>query len=303
MGNLAVDRVYDEHTDADVAYLATGAGVARVAVANGRVGRFGLVHRCVARDVAATADAVAVAAEEDVLVHHPELGAEEWVATGFGPAEAIGFDRTDADNPALVAVAADEHEVGRLLDPTADPTDWLTVADVDAPVHAVEGPFLAAGDGVYRLTPDGIEHVGLDDARDVAVPRTERLPAPSGEWADVDALAATGDGVHRLTPGVDAAWERALDGAFDAVGAGGDRALAVGDAGTFLRDPDLADAVGWQAVETPRRPAVVGVGATAYAVTEAGAFLAREDDGWRTRTLGFPEVAAMSVVAGAEPAQ
>jgi hypothetical protein len=308
MGDLAEDRVYDDHADDDAAYLATATGVARVAVANGRVGRFGLEHRCEAADLAATSATeggetlVAVATDEDVLVHRAG-GApvesrgttdDEWPATGYGPAEAVGFDATEVGHAALVAASADEHAVGRVLDPAADPADWLTVADVDAPVRAVAGPFLAAADGCYRLTPDAVEDVGLDDVRDVAVPAARGHGGDRGGWTSVDALAATGDGCYRL---VDAdgetAWERDLDGEFAAVAIGPGRAVAVGDAGAFLHDGD-----GWAAVDTPAPPVDVGVGQTVYGVTGDGTFLAREAEGWRTRALGLPAVRAMAVLSG-----
>lgn len=305
MSDLAEDRVYSDDTDDDTAFLATGAGVARVAVANGRVGRFDLPHRCDATDVAAApgpdGPLVAVATDEDVLVHHGGVG-DEWVPTGFGVASAVGLDHTDAGGPALVAVTAEEHVVRRVLHPREDPTDWLEVADVDAPVRAVEGPFLGAADGCYRVTPDGVEDVGLDDVRDVAVVRAE-----GGDWADTDALAATGDGLHRLAPGVEGTWERDLAGAFDAVAALGARAVAVGSDDAYLHgepgESETADdgaAGGWHPVDVPQIPVTVGVGQAAYGVTAEGTFLAREETGWRTRALGFPDVLGMTVVPGAD---
>ncbi|MEF8773241.1 MAG: hypothetical protein V5A23_09585 [Halobacteriales archaeon] len=312
MGDLAADRIYDEHVDDDAAYLATGTGVARVRVANCRVGRFDLLSRGTATDVAACTWGdellIAAATPEEVLVHVPD--GDEWTGTGFGPAEAVGFDHTDPDDPALIAVGADDHEVGRVLDPAADPTRWLTVADVDAPVRAVDGPFLAAEDGVYRLSPDGIDDAGLDDVRDVAVVEAAgELPAGStGEpqadgdaddggddlpWRHGDVLAAAGDGLFRLDGA--GGWTRVLEGSFDGVAVHGSIGIAAGEDGGHVRGP-ARTGDGWQAVDLAA--AAVGVGAAAYAVTGDGTFLSRESEGWRRRTLGFPQVRAMSVVPG-----
>lgn len=325
MGDLAADRIYDEHVDDDAAYLATGTGVARVRVANCRVGRFDLLYRGTATDVAACTwgdgPLIAAATPEDVLVHAPD--GDEWTETGFGPAEAVGFDHTDPDDPALIAVDEGDHEVGRVLDPAADPTRWLTVADVDAPVRAVDGPFLAAEDGVYRLSPDGIDDVGLDDVRDVAVVDDTggSLAGSAGEppaddtgeppvdgdaddatagggadapWRHGDVLAAAGDGLYRLG-GVDEEWTQVLAGSFDGVAVHGTVGIAVGEDGGHVRDP-ARTGDGWQAVDLTA--AAVGAGAAAYAVTGDGTFLSREAEGWRRRTLGFPAVRAMSVVPG-----
>jgi hypothetical protein len=60
------------------------------------------------------------------------------------------------------------------------------------------------------------------------------------------------------------------------------------------------DGDGWTAVELPAEPVDVAVGTTAYGVTDDGTFLAREEGGWRTRSLGFPDVRRLCVVTAAD---
>ncbi len=279
MGDLAADRVYDDRTGKQDVYVASSQGVAVVEVSH-RVGRFYLDRRCSARDLAAADGLLAVATDGDVLLldraggQRDEDGtseASEYVETGFGPASAVGFD-----DGALVAATDDEYEIGRLLHPREDPTEWLTVADVDAPVRAIDGSLLAAADGVYRLTADEIADVGLADARDVAA---------------AGPFAATGDGCYRLGPG----WTRDLDGAFDVVAAepasgGPARAHAATADALYEYDGE------WREREVPETPVVdVAYGATTYAVTADGTFLADGGDRWERRSLGLQGVVAVAV--------
>ncbi|PSP77179.1 hypothetical protein BRC81_10345 [Halobacteriales archaeon QS_1_68_20] len=283
MSDLAADRIYDDRTGKQDVYVASGQGVAVVEVSH-RVGRFRLDRRCTARDVAAADGLVAVATDEDVLLldradeSDAESGGEapgdesaEYVETGFGPASAVGFDEG-----ALVAAGDDEFDIGRLLHPREDPTEWLTVADVDAPVRAIDGPLLAADDGVYQLTADEIADVGLDDARDVAA---------------VGPFAATGDGCYRLGPG----WTRDLEDAFDVVAAASsDGELALAHAATA--DALYAFDGEWDEREVAESPvADVAYGATTYAVTADGTFLADGGDRWERRSLGLRDVVAVAV--------
>jgi hypothetical protein len=250
-------RVYDEKRGATAVFVATGTGLARVEVSDDLVGRFGLVERCAARDVAAVGDGVAVATDEDVLV-----GRETLSETGFGPATAVGV--ADGD-----LVAAGERGVARRRDGT-----WETVGDLPD-VRAVDGDLLAAAGGVYRLR--GLSHAGLDDARDVTA-------------AGVP-LAATADGLYRLGNG----WMDELDGAFRTVASDGRRAHAATADALYARAPGETD---WTPGEVPADGTVVdvGYGERVYAVTGDSTFLVAAEDGWRTRSLGHPEVAALAVV-------
>jgi hypothetical protein len=315
MGDMAEDRVYDERAGSDTVLLATGTGVVAVAVSASRVGRFGLDHRCVARDVTADAGVVAVATSEDVLVRpaddslsptsdaSPEGGG--YARTGFGEAAAVGVD-----GGAVLAADPDEDRVYRLLaddvegggpggdtassaggpsgdtassagGPSGEDHEWLEVGDVDHPVRRIDGNLLAAGDGVYRVTPDGLHAAGLDDARDVAA---------GGPYA------ATGDGLYRLANG----WVDDLSAPTDAVAAVGPGEDGPGDV-SAIADADgvhLRRDGNWERDEAPRDPVDVGLGRAVYAVTADGAFLHHDGEGWRTRSLGLPTVRAMAVVGG-----
>ncbi|MFC6837199.1 HVO_0234 family beta-propeller protein [Halomarina ordinaria] len=250
-------RVYAAKGDRTVVFVATDAGLARVSVSGDLVGEFGLDHRGDVADVATRDGALAVAGEEDVLV------GDAFAPTGFGPADAVGFDRNGH------LVAAGEGRVARLAS-----DGWTTLAAVED-VRAVDGDLLAARDGVFRL--DGA-HVGLADVRDVAA-------------AGVP-LAATDEGLYRLGNG----WMDVLDGAFRVVaceGAAPDaRAHAAGEA-LYERREDA-----WKAVSLPTDDpvAAVGYGESTYLVTASGTFLVRGEEGWRSRSLGVPGVRALAVL-------
>lgn len=268
--SLSEKRVFDEHRDAETLVVATGLGVASVSVSGGIVGEFGLDEQCVAQDVAAGGGLVAVATDEDVLVSD----GEGYVETGFGPASAVGFHEE-----ALVAASEAESELGRLLEPRASPTEWLMVADVDAPVRAIDGPFVAAADGLYRVTADSVTDVGLTDVRDVVAAGTPR--------------AATGDGLYRLGNG----WQREREGAFDAVADDGTgHALALDADGVVLERTTADDPGVWSSVTLPENPVDVAVGETGYAVSADGVVMADDGEGWRSRAVGLGEVASMTVV-------
>lgn len=270
MSDMAEDRVYADRSGGDALLVASSVGVTRAAVANARVGRFSLERRCAPRDLAAGDGWVAVATDEDVLLRRPrEDGDAEYVATGFGPATAVGADGGD-----LLAAGPDA-EIARLLDAEGE---FLPIADVDAPVRAIDGDLVAAGDGVYRVSADGLDHAGLDDARDVAT-----ATAP---------LVATGEGLFRLGNG----WLREVEGEATVVAATRDGgATAVVD--DRLRERDGGD---WRERSVPRPPVALAHGERLYAVTADGEVMAADadaPDGWRRRSLGLPDVVA-AVVAG-----
>lgn len=287
MGDMDEDRVYDDRRRETVAYLATGRGVATVRVASDRVGRFALAHRCVARDVAATADRVYAATPEGVLA--TDAGGAGATGGQAAPSQAefesLGF-------PDAVAVTASD---GAVLAADADGTvarhsddAWEPVGTVEE-VRALSGDLVAASDGVYRPVGGELRNVGLDAVRDVA---GTGVP-----------LAATDDGLYRLGNG----WLSEREGAFAVVGAGvvdggpEERAHAATAETLYAREGDK-----WAPVDLPVEEAVADVayGECVYAVTGDGTFLVEADPertadgtgGWRHRSLGLPEVTALAVV-------
>jgi hypothetical protein len=258
--SLDEKRVYGEKTGTTELYVGAELGVAVVALSADIVGEFSLAHRCTPRDVAAGPEFLAVATDEAVLVS--EGG--EYVETGFGPAVAVGFD-----GDTLLAAGPDG-DVGRYDAAAQSWTDLGTAGDV----RAIDGGLVAAADGVYRVSADGIDQAGLSDVQDVA--------------ADGRPLAATGEGLYYLGPG----WARALDGAFEVVAGSGDRAHAV-------TTDTLYEGWGedWQPRDLPvaERVADVTHGDGVYVVTEAGTLLVDVGDGWRDRALGLPGATAIAV--------
>ncbi|MFB6157811.1 MAG: hypothetical protein ABEJ34_08220, partial [Haloferacaceae archaeon] len=140
MGDIAEKRIHDDRREGTVAYVASDAGLVRIALAGDRVGRFGMERRGTVRDVAVVDDA-AVAAGEDVLV--------DGEATGFGAAAAVGDD----GDGAVVAAGGDgrvaRHDGG-----------WTTLGSVEDP-RAVAGGLVAAADGVHRVLGDDLAPGGL----------------------------------------------------------------------------------------------------------------------------------------------
>ena len=289
MADMDEARIYDDRRRETVAYLATGRGVATVQVASDRVGRFALVHRCVARDVAAAADRVYAATPEGVLATDAawsDAGAAgERAAPDRAEFESLGF-------PDAVAVTMSD---GAVLAADADGTvarhrddAWEAVGAVEE-VRALSNDLVAASDGVYRPVGGDLRNVGLDAVRDVA---GTGVP-----------LAATDDGLYRLGNG----WLSEREGTFAVVGAGivdggpEERAHAATAETLYARDGDE-----WGPVDLPVEGTVADVayGECVYTVTEDGTFLVEADPertadgtgGWRHRSLGLPEVAALAVV-------
>jgi hypothetical protein len=267
MSAIEEKRMYGDRREETVAYLATGQGVATVRVSGDQVGRFGLAHRGTARDVATTEGAVVAATDEAVLV-----GPEEFEPLEFGPAVAVGTDRGGD-----VLAAGEDGRVARYRD--GEWTDLGTVADA----RAIADGFVAAADGLHRVDGDGLANVGLDAVRDVAV-------------ADGVPLAATDEGLYRLGNG----WLRERQGPHRVVAAGRGHAHAATAEELFERDGD-----GWSAVDLPVDEPVVDVdyGECVYAVTADGTFLVEADPettadgagGWRSRSIGLPDVVALAV--------
>jgi len=296
--SLSEKRMYGETRPETHAYVASGLGVTRVETAGGQIGRFSLAHRCSARDIAGQSGEIAVATEESVLVSTDDGFAE----TGFGPATAVSYD---ADG--LVAAGA-----GRIA--RYDDGEWWEMGAVED-VRALAADLVAAADGVYGLP--GCAYLGLHDATDVAGP-----------------FAATADGLYRRdaetgTVGPAENWTPVRSGAHSVVASDGGRVYPPGASdGGRVHPPGAsdggrvhtADADGlyeltdrdgaspdphWQPCDLPVRERVVDVayGADTYAITEDGTFLVDTADestadgrgGWRSRSLGVPEVVGVAV--------
>jgi hypothetical protein len=185
-------RVYADREGATTAFVAAGAGIARVEVSADIVGEFALQRRCTARDVAASAGRLAVATDEDVLVGT----ADGFEPTGFGPATAVNYHEG--------LVAAGGERLARYHD-----DGWETLAEL-ADVRAIDGDLVAAADGVHRL--DGTP-LGLEAVNDVS---TAGRP-----------LAATDAGLYYLANG----WMTAVEESFRVVArdADGGTAHAAGE--------------------------------------------------------------------------
>lgn len=265
-GSLQEKRVFADTGETTTLIAATGAGLARISVSGDIVGEFALERRGLATDVAAADGRLAVATPDDVLV-----GVDgEFAETGFGPAEVVAFDE------GLVAAGG-----GRVARREQGSKDWTTLGELEG-VRSIEGDLVAADSGVHRL--DGT-HVGLERATDVA---TAGRP-----------LAATESGLYYLANG----WMTALEGSFRAVASVRDGpAHAAGDR-LYARDDGDEQ---WAPVELPVDEPVADVaygaaadgGATTYAVTETGTVLVDAGDGWRSRSLGLPEVRRLAVLYG-----
>lgn len=275
--DVAHDRVFDDQTGKVDVLVAARLGVVDVELSGDRVGRFGVEHRCLARDVAVDGGTVAVASDEDLMLagdladamvpvdETVSDGARTYASTGFGPAVAVDVvdDR--------VFVASDDGRVLR-YEPAAG--DWHDLGSVESP-RAIDAPLVGADDGVYRLA-DGLDYTGLSAVRDVD--------------AHTVPLAATDDGLYALGNG----WMKRRDGAFSVVSTDGVRAYAADEDGVYRRHDD-----DWHPVSLPVDEPVADVAFTPDAVlvlTEAGTLLADAGDGWRTRSLGVVDAAALAVL-------
>lgn len=268
MGELEEDRIYADTLGKTDVYVVAGIGVVEVSVSNDRIGRFSLAHRCEARDIAADGTGLVVATDEDVLAIEPTAEEPAVERLEFGPAVAVGV----ADAP--LAAAPD----GTVARATAD--GWTDLGTVTGP-RAIDGPLIATADGVVRVGED-LEHVGLDDVRDVV-----GGPTP---------YAATAEGLYRLGPG----WTRELEADTSVVAAEDSQVHAVTADGLVAKSDD-----GWHEREVPTDDPLVDVGYVAdggvVAVTDTGRFLvdpaAAKDgaSGWRSRALGLEGTAGFAI--------
>jgi hypothetical protein len=245
--SLDEKRVYGAKSGTTPVFVATGAGLAHVQVSGDQVGEFSLAYRGETVDTVVDGSLLGVATPEDALVE----AEDGFLETGFGPATAVGVSED-----ALVAAGG-----GRVAEYVSD--GWTGLGHVED-VRAIEDGMVAAADGVFRY--DGT-HVGLSDARDVAVGR--------------EIYAATEDGLYRLGNG----WLEECTAPVRAVATRGDRAYAVTDDGDLLRK----EAGAWDAVETPGDAVDVALGSALYALTADATVCVEAGDGFRERSLGLPD--------------
>lgn len=279
MSSIDEKRVYGATEGKTDVFIATGMGVARVECSGDLVGGFGLVHRCVATDIAAKGNRLAVATNEDILVwNHDEFAPAE-----FGPAHAVGY------NDGLIA--AGSGRISRYVE-----NDWSVLGGSEIErgidVRAIDGDLIASSDGVYRLSDgaNGVEYVpvGLNNARDVS-----SVPIP---------LVATATGLYQLKNG----WVNVLDGDVHLIESDGTRIHAATDEALYA--PSKSENTSehqshnvqsdeWEQIELPVAEQIAGIGhgESTYAVTVDGTFLIESDDGWHTRSLGLSDVCGLAV--------
>ncbi len=279
MSSIDEKRVYGATEGKTDVFIATGMGVARVECSGDLVGGFGLVHRCVATDIAAKGNRLAVATDEDVLVWNRD----EFDPAGFGPAHAVGY------NDELIA--AGSGRISRSVE-----NDWSALGVSESgdkiDVRAIDGDLIASSDGVYRLSDGangvGYVPVGLNNARDVS-----SVPIP---------LVATATGLYQLKNG----WVNVLDADVHLIESDGTRIHAATDEALYApcksentseHQSHNAQSDEWERLELPVAEQIAGIGhgESTYAVTVDGTFLIESDDGWHTRSLGLSDVSGLAV--------
>ena len=294
-------RVYTGTSGRTDAYVATGIGVVRVAISADKVGAFNMVSRETARDVAVlprrdTPNLVAVATPEGLLVStvtddlvFKTIETGSAVAVGVHDEALLVADESGAiDRVELDHVEVGDNQAdGDKIDATV-----TRIGSVSEPT-AVDGPLVAAADGVHRVIDgDGagydIVSVGLDDALDVA---GRGVP-----------LAATATGLYWLGNG----WMTAKEGETCSVAADGDdHAMAAVEGDLFIRTEDTATDSGWNTdswtkTELPVDERVVALGygtGLSVAVTAAGTLCVDAGDGWRHQVIGVREVSGIALAA------
>ncbi|MHB9287497.1 hypothetical protein ACKVMT_10735 [Halobacteriales archaeon Cl-PHB] len=264
--DIALDekRIYGAKRDETIAFVGSDVGLTRVTVSGDQVGRFSLERRDAIRDVAGADGRLLVATGSDVLVGT----SEGFEPTAFGPADAVGIDE------GAPIAAGPDGTVACLVG-----NEWESLGELPE-VRAIDGPYVAATDGLARVVGDNLEHLGLDDVNDVAA---------AGPYA------ATADGLFAGSDG----WVVDLQGPFRVVAADAGRAHAVGDAHWVRRDGE------WVTTTVPTTDPVVDLafGESTYGVTETGTFLIEADPtvtadgagGWRSRALGVGTVTGLAV--------
>ncbi len=342
-------RVYAGSAGRTDAYVATGAGVVRVALSADKVGSFGMIARAPANDVAVCprdgADLLGVATDDGLRiapigddptfesVGPPESGGP----VGDGPAVAVGV-HGDAfivagadgrvDRVAFGGQSGDEdyHAASPEAGATGPDGDVLLspmTTDVGkAPdPRAVDGPLVAAADGVYRVTEtdgaDGATRAGTVESGDETGDGVTLVSVGLDDACDVAGagvpLGATATGLYWLGNG----WMSAHEGNATAVAADGNgHAMAVVDSellvhgdetvnGTEPRSGDDRDAVGWcrdswipTTLPVAERPVALGYGpGVAVVVTDGGTLCVDAGDGWRQQIVGVRDVTGVALTA------
>lgn len=248
------------------AFVASRLGITVVEVEADEVVGYALVHEGSVADLTQTADgSVAIATPKGVLIGDDA----EFESTGFDAAVAVGGD------PLLAADAN-----GKIAMQTDD--GWEVVGSLPHQVNAIDGDLIATDGGVYRLSDDRLEHVGLDTATDVSA-----VAVPH---------AATATGLYKLGAG----WMHQADGSFTIVS--GDPTTA--EAGVLQRahaatDEQLFvyDGEEWGPWHIPVAEPVTGIGYAdaVYAVSEGGTLITAKGGEWRTRSLGISGVTGLVV--------
>ncbi|MFO7833159.1 MAG: hypothetical protein R6V31_03675 [Halohasta sp.] len=276
MQTLTEKRVFGDKSGTTELFVASETGLVGVSVSADQIGEFGLAHRGPVGAVAASDEGVLIGTDDGLEHSGPaETAAERAQWRTFDPVDApVGAVDAVGWGPGGPVAAGDDHLVGRLND------EWVSLGHIED-VRAVDGGLVAADNGVYRLTTAGVDHVGLDDVRDVA--------------GHGQPLAATADGLFALANG----WQSVADGAFDRVASDGHgHAHAVGPAGLRRR----VEATGeWTSTELPVGSPAVDVaygGGIVAAVTEDGTLCVDAGDGWRHQLLGVRGVNGVAVGAG-----
>ncbi|WP_053949196.1 HVO_0234 family beta-propeller protein [Halolamina sediminis] len=281
MPTIREKRVYDEAAVPTPVFVAAEQGLVVAQLSDDAVGEFSLAHRCTAQDVAVGPDGTLALATDESLLLAPDADPERFHETGFGPATGVSL----VDGPERsVAAVDDSGGIARFPLPPGEfeasiaDADWLDLGSVDDP-RALDGRLVAAADGVHRLTVSGVDHAGLDDARDVAA-----RGAP---------LAATGEGLYELGNG----WMLAREGEYEAVATDGEQAHAVAVDETVVgRSTDGGE---WTELDVPTDGWITDFTYTAEAVvaaTGSGSILANAGEGWRSRAIGVTGV--RSIAAG-----
>ncbi len=284
MQTLTEKRVFGSKHGTTELFVASETGLLGVTVSADQIGEFGLAIRGPTSAVAAGDGGVLAGTDRTVQYSSPDDGDSTAQSREF---EAAGGDLDDRivdltwgpDGPIAVTETT-------VWVPTVWPTATDSVVDTDVSwepvdeldeIRAISGSLVAASDGVYRLSDEGLDHVGLTAVYDVAAHGTP--------------LAATDDGLFSLGNG----WQQVATGAFRRVGSDGHgHAHAVGE--RLVSRSGSTDV--WVDDELPVSSRVVAVGyggGIVAAVTENGTLCVSVGDGWRQQLLGVQGVGGLAV--------
>jgi len=288
MQTLTEKRVFGSKHGTTELFVASETGLLGVTVSADQIGEFGLAIRGPTSAVAAGDGGVLAGTDQTVQYSPPDDGdataqSREFEVPGGELDDRIVDLTWGPDGPVAVTTT-------QVWVPTGWPTDTDAVVDTDvswepvdelAEIRAVSGSLVAASDGVYRLSDDGVDHVGLTAAHDISAHGTP--------------LAATDEGLFSLGNG----WQQVASGAFRRVGSDGHgHAHAIGDR-VVCRSESTDE---WTVDELPVDSRVVDVGyggGVVAAVTENGTLALSAGDGWRQQLLGVRGIAGLAVAPGA----